>query len=255
MYAMCKQILLIHTYRMHMYSPPPLEKNSTPPPRIVCFTATFSNHPLSKVLLDPGGLCVAILLSLLLLLLHACASFARCLGAVSRACLCMCVCKGARECVCVCVCACVRLCMCVCACVCLCACVRLCVCLCMCVCVRVCVCVCVQASVCTLCACAFLLLHEHACIPVSTSFVAECSADAIPIIQSWGQTKVYSAAWLPLFLALLCLSLSPVCSCLLQAGGVWGAGAGGARGGEHPGRLTKYYSPPPPQNSEPFPWK
>jgi len=121
----------------------------------------------------------------------------------------------ACPCVCACACVSVRVYACVCASVC----VPVHVCLCVCLCVRVCVCVCLfvcaRTSVCTLCACAFLLLH--ACIPISTSFVAECSADAIPTIQFWGQTRVCSAAWLPLFLALLCLSLSPVCYCLLQA--------------------------------------
>jgi len=179
---------------------------------------------------------VATLLSLLLLLLQACASLACCLGAVARVCVYVCVCKGARECVCLCVCAP----MCACACVS----VRVCVCapVCVCACECVCMCVCVHARECVhvvrlrISAAA----REHACIPVSTSFVAECSADAIPTIQSWGQTKVCSAAWLPLVLAFLCLSLSPVCSCLLQAGAVWGAGVGEAGGG-HLAALNKMF--------------
>jgi len=127
---------------------------------------------------------------------------------------------------------CARLCMCVCASVRLCVCAFVCVCACACVCL--CVYVCVHVSVHVVRLRISAAAREHACIPVSTSFVAECSADAIPTIQSWGQTKVCSAAWLPLVLALLCLSLSPVCSCLLQAGGVWGAGAGGAGGASWP---------------------
>ena len=115
------------------------------PPGKSCFTEITAITPLYLLFLQehsattpslrgfwsPGGLCVAtlrplllLLLSLLLLLLHACASFACCLGAIVRVYACVCVgvgvcvrahvCKGARECVCVHVCAYVHVCLCVC---------------------------------------------------------------------------------------------------------------------------------------------
>jgi hypothetical protein len=166
---------------------------------------------------------VAALLSLLLLLLHACASFACCLGAVAKAfmCACVCVCKGARECVrvCVCVraCACVSVGVCACVRVCACACVRLCMCVCMCV--------------CTLCACAFLLLHESV---LAFLYQLCLLQNAVPMqyqLYNGGKPRFASPAWLPLVFALLCHSLSPVCSCLLQAGGVYGR-RGRAGGGD-----------------------
>ena len=97
--------------------------------------------------------------------------------------------------------------------------VHVCLYVCVPVCLRLCMCVCARASVCTLCACALMLLHAY--IPVSTLPVAQ---NAVPMqYQLYNPGgKVCSPAWLPLVLALLCLSLSPVCSCLLQAGRVWG---------------------------------
>jgi len=120
-------------------------------------------------------------------------------------------------------------------------CVSVCVCVCAPVCVRLCMCVCVCAHVCTLCTRAFLLLHEHACIPVNfiICITTECNANAMPSIQSCGGKPRFarSPAWLPLVLALFCLLLSPVCSCLLQVGGVW-EGRGRQSGEGHPGRLS-----------------
>ena len=75
--------------------------------------------------------------------------------------------------------------------------------------------------------------REHACNPVSTSFVAQPqNANAVPTVHSCGgKPRFASPAWLRVLdLALLCLSLSPVRSCLLQAGGVWG-GRGRRSGG------------------------
>ena len=98
------------------------KKTATTPPRNIYFTVTFSNHPLKR-----SKSLLLLLLSLLLLLLHACASFASCLGAIARVCACVCV----RAHVHVCACVCLRLCMCVFVCV------RMCVhvvCLCICCC-------------------------------------------------------------------------------------------------------------------------
>jgi len=132
--------------------------------------------------------------------------------------------------VCVCVCVCVRVCAC--------ACVRVCVCLCACAPVRVCACACVCVCVCT---CAFLLLHcccmracLHPCLNFICCVITECSANAMPTVQPCGgKPRSVSSAWLPLVLALLCLSLSPVRSCLLQADGVWG-GRGRREGASSP---------------------
>ena len=115
---------------------------------------------------------------------------------------------------------------------------RVCVCACVSVrvyaCVSVCACACVYVCVCTLRACPFLLLHEHACIPVNyiTCISTECQCSSNCLIL-WGKPRFASSAWLPLVLALLCRSLSPVRSCLLQAGGVWG-GRCRRSGGRHP---------------------
>jgi len=135
-------------------------------------------------------------------------------------CVCVCVrarvCKGVRKRECVCVCVCARVCACVCACVRLCECVRLCTCVCMHV------SVCVRARVCV--HVVRLLLHESMLASLSTSLVALTqNANAVPTVQSCGdKPRFASSALLPLILALLCLSLSLVRSCLLQAGGVWG---------------------------------
>jgi hypothetical protein len=94
-------------------------------------------------------------------------------------CVCMCVCVRVLESVCVCVCA--RLCAPVHVCLCVCAYVRLCVCAPVNVCV--CVCVCMHASVCTLCACAFLLLHESMLAFLSQLHLLQ---NAVPTIQSCG---------------------------------------------------------------------
>ena len=111
--------------RARTHPPPPREKfyKQHPPPRIIHFTVTFSNHPFSTGLLEPWGfVCghlhlpqtqggneatvMPLLLSLLLMPLHACASFACCLGAIARvyvyAYVCTCVCAPVHVCVCVC---------------------------------------------------------------------------------------------------------------------------------------------------------
>ena len=123
----------------------------------------------------------------------------------------------------------------------LCVCAYVCVSACLCVCAYVCVPVCVRVrvGVCTLCACAFLLRAcLHSCLDFSYCITTECSANAIPTVQSCGgKPRFASSAWLPLFLALLCLSLSPVRSCLLQAGGVWGVRGRQSEGG-HPLRSS-----------------
>jgi len=104
---------------------------------------------------------VATLLSLLLLLLHVCASFACCFGAVARACVCVC----ARVLENVCVCAPVHVCLCVCA--------PVCVCLCVCVCLRMCVfvCVCVCARECACCAPAHFCCCMRACLHSCLNFI------------------------------------------------------------------------------------
>jgi hypothetical protein len=99
--------------------------------------------------------------------------------------------------VCVCERVCARVLESVCVCVSVCVCARMCMCVCVCAPVSVCapahVCVCdfVCTCVCTLCACAFLLLHEHACIPVNfiscITTECQCSANCTTL---WGQTKV-----------------------------------------------------------------
>jgi len=95
-----------------------------PRTRNICFTVTFSNHPLSKGLLVPWGFvcghlhlpqtqggngrqshchscfccchcCCCCCCCYWLLLLHPCASFACCLGTIARACVC--VCESDRE--------------------------------------------------------------------------------------------------------------------------------------------------------------
>ena len=221
-----------------MYSPPP-PKKATPPLNYIIYSYNNIQQPaFLKRAFGALGVCVwppsppvisrrkwkplplSLLLLSLLLLLHACASFVCCLGAIVRACVCVCVCKGAQESMCVCarVCAPVHVCLCMCA------------------------PVCAPVYVCTLCACAFLLLHEsslHSCLNFIICITTECNANAMPSIQSCGGKPRFarSPAWLPLVLALFCLLLSPVCSCLLQVGGVW-EGRGRQSGEGHPGRLS-----------------
>ena len=162
-------------------------------------------------------------------------------------CVCVCVrarvCKGVRKRECVCVCVCARVCACVCACVRLCECVRLCTCVCMHV------SVCVRARVCV--HVVRLLLHESMLASLSTSLVALTqNANAVPTVQSCGdKPRFASSALLPLILALLCLSLSLVRSCLLQAGGVWGGRGRRSWGGASSPLVTsnkKYFPLPPP---------
>jgi len=125
---------------------------------------------------------------------------------------------------------CVRACVCAGACVC----APVCVCLCMCVCVRVwcvcvCVCVCARCVPAHFCCCMSMLtflsqihlLHDH-------RMQCQCNTNYIILWANQGLRILHGCL---LFLRSLCLSLSPVCSCLLQAGEVWGEGAGGAGGG------------------------
>ena len=170
----------------------------------------------------------------------------------------MCVCV----CVLVCVCVCVRVyvCMCVCMCVCVrahvhvcvrvCACVSVCACACVCACVCVCVCVCVHLR---------MYVHvvrlQQACIPVNFMgcITTECQCSANCTIL-WGQNKVASSAWLRvLVLALNCLLLSPVRSCLLQAvwGGRWRRSRGGILSARHFERIIIRYRPPRNPNRSP----
>ena len=97
---------------------------------------------------------MATLLSLLLLLLHVCASFACCFGAVARACVCVCARVLESVCVSVCVCAPVHVCLWECAPVCVCAPVRVCACAC------VCVCVCARCAPAHFCCCMRACLHS-----------------------------------------------------------------------------------------------
>ena len=112
---------------------------------------------------------------------------------------CVCACRGAKECVFVC------------------APVHVCVCLC----VHFC---CIRAC---LHPCQLRLLHNH---------IMQCICNANCTILG-GKPRFASSAWLPLVLALLCLLLSPVRSCLLQVGGV-GGGRGRWIGGWHPLRSS-----------------
>ena len=164
-------------------------------------------------------------MSLLLLLLHACASFACCLGAIARVCVFVCVCVGVYVCVCVCVCAC--LCACVCARVLererereresVCVCVRLCMCVCACVRLCMCVLVCVRACACV-CACPFLL---HCCC---MSMLAPCQLHLLHNHRMQcqcnancrGQTKVCNSC-MAAFCSCVPLPLSLVRSCCRQS--------------------------------------
>jgi hypothetical protein len=66
--------------------------------------------------------------------------------------------------------------------------------------------------------CQLQLLHNH-----------RMQSHAMPTEQScWGKPRFVRPAWLPLVLALLCLSLGPVRSCLMQEGEVGGGSRGGA---------------------------
>ena len=135
---------------------------------------------------------MATFLSLQLLLLHACASFARCLGAVARACVrmcvCVCVCKGARECVRVCVCVCVS--------------VRVCLCMCVCACVRLCVCVCVCA-----CACVFVCVSVCACVCLCV-FVCVCAHECVHVVR----LRISAAACLHSYLNFICCRMQCRCN-------------------------------------------
>ena len=103
-------------------------------------------------------------------------------------------------------------------CVCVCVCVRVCICVYLCVFV----CVCVHASACRFCCCC-MTACLHPCLNLICCITTECSTNAMPTIQSCGDKPRFAGpAWLPLVLVLLCLSLSPVRSCLLHAGEVWG---------------------------------
>jgi hypothetical protein len=159
------------------------------------------------------------LLSLLLLLLHARASFACCLGVIARerVCVFLCerarVCEGARESVCVRVCVCVC-CVCVCARACACvsvrvrACVSACACACVCACVYMCVSLCVY------------VVRLRIPVNLISCIIKECQCSANCTIL-WGQKKVCE----------FCMAASP-CSCaplplaqpgpLLPAAGGWG---------------------------------
>jgi hypothetical protein len=138
--------------------------------------------------------------------------------------VCVFVCVCVSMCVCVRLCECVRLCMCACTCVYVYVCVRMCVhvvCRIVCTCARHFHC-CMRAC---LHSCHFHLLHNHR-MPM------QCQQPC------WVKPRFASSAWLRvLVLALLCLLLSPVRSCLLQAGGVWGGRCRRSRGG-HPLRLS-----------------
>ena len=147
----------------------------------------------------------------------------------------MCVCVRVLESVCVCVCA--RLCAPVHVCLCVCAYVRLCVCAPVNVCV--CVCVCMHASVCTLCACAFLLLHESMLAFLSQLHLLQ---NAVPM-----QYQLYNPGGKPRFTRLHgCLfflrsfashSARSALACCRRVGS---GGQGQAeQGGGHPGRFEQ----------------
>jgi len=247
-----------------MYSHPPprrkfyfTEKTATTPPKIIYYTVTFSNHPLSKRLLEPWGFCVwppspptqggngsHCHCHSRFCCCHCC--YCCCMRVLAlraawvlqleRVCVCVRVCARVLESVCVCVCTCVRMCMCMCVCapVWMCVPVHACVCECVCVCVCVYACVCARYAPTHLCCCRIMLAS------LSTSLVVQPkNANAVPTAQSccWGKPRFASSAWLPLVLALLCLLLSPVRSCLLQVGGV-GGGRGRWIGGWHPLRSS-----------------
>jgi hypothetical protein len=135
------RILIISCCCAYMFSAPPWRKFYFPKKHStlkLCIYNNIQQPPPLKGAFGALGVCVwppspptnprrkwkplplsllLLLLSLLILLLHACASFARCLGAIARVCACACVCARLcarvleRECVCgVCMCVCARVC-------------------------------------------------------------------------------------------------------------------------------------------------